>query len=87
MTTLESRMTALESDASATRETLKDLMDGQRHLDLKLDEMQGDIKELQSDVQTLKGDVTVLKVNLNHANSKIAIVEKKVDAIIALLEG
>ena len=48
---LINRVEVLEANDHATRETLKDLAEGQRQLDFKVDEIGADVKDLKSDVR------------------------------------
>ena len=75
MTTTEQR---------AILSTLDDLIEGQRAL---RDAVNTRLANVEADVKELRGDVTVLKINLNRANSNIVPIDKKMDAVIALLEG
>ena len=61
---LINRVEALEDNDRATRQTLKDLTEGQRQLDFKIDEIGADVKDLKVGVRGLKGDVGELKVDV-----------------------
>ena len=54
---LTRRVDVLEANDNATRETLDDILEGQRAHDLRFEEIHADVKDLKTDVKGLKTDM------------------------------
>lgn len=68
------RVEVLEANDRATRETLKDLAEGQRQLDFKIDEINADVKDL-------KQGMSDIKTTLNRINHRIDQMDQRLDRI------
>ncbi len=64
MTTLEERVERLEASDNVNGEMLTDLQEGQRQLDLKIDEIGADVKDLKSDVKRIDEKLDMLEDKL-----------------------
>ena len=80
------RVEILESNDRATLETLKDLTEGQRHLDFKVDEIIADVKDLQRDVSGLKTDVKDLKTDVSGLKTDVKDLKTDVRTVLQRLD-
>lgn len=71
MTKLEERVERLELDDAATGETLKDLLEGQRQVDRKIDGLRHKVNDLQDDVKELKMGVRMVIDRLSGIENKL----------------
>lgn len=53
----------------------------------RLDRLDTHVSNIESHSSEIRAGIIAIKINLDHANSKIETIDKKIDAIIAIIQN